>query len=88
MTKVDEEELARLAMAADIDAPLADDAVPFVIADEGGRPLLPDWYMPAPALRAGSVKGWRRVFAWVVIVALVALMAAGLCSTDGFVTIA
>ncbi len=42
-----------------------------------------------PPVRAGGVvKGWRRVAAVAVIVALVSLVAFGLCSTDGYVSLA
>ena len=86
---VDDEELARQALAADPETPVSDDAVPFEgIAENGGLGLLPAWYMPAPATRSTPISRWQRVFAWVVIVALIAIVGAGLCSTDGYVTLA
>lgn len=87
-TVVDDEELARLALAADPDTEVAGDAIPMpelAGADRGG--LLPDWYMPTP-VGSGTLTGWRRVLALLVIAALVAIAAAGLCSTDGYVGLA
>ncbi len=80
-----DDELAELALAADPDAPIADDAVPFgVPAPEAG--LLPEWYMPVP----GSVRRTRsRVVAVSAIIAsLVIVNGAGLCVTYGFPEIA
>ena len=80
-----DDELADLALAADPDAPIADDAVPF------GQPpahesLLPEWYMPVP----GSIRRTRlRVVAVVGIIAsLVVVNGAGLCVTYGWPEIA
>jgi hypothetical protein len=81
--RVSDDELAALAMAADPDAPVPDDAVPFDPADGGGDPLLPDWYMPAPAGGAAVRGGWRRTVAVVIIAAFLLINAAGLCSTYG-----
>ena len=79
-----DEELAELAMAADPDAPLDDDAVPFDTG--GGSGLLPDWYMPVPQGRIRT--GHQRVVAALVIVSLLALNALGLCVTYGSVEVA
>ncbi len=46
-------------------------------------PLLPDWYMPAPAERRTPLPRWYRVAAIVIIAAFVAINAYGLCSTYG-----
>jgi hypothetical protein len=80
-----DEELAELALSADPDALIDDDAVPF------GRPaadgaLLPEWYMPVP----GSVRRTRpRVVAVSAIIAsLVIVNGAGLCVTYGLPEIA
>lgn len=78
-----DEELTAFALAADPDAPIDDDAVPFGRAGDG---LLPEWYMPAPQSGRAS-RGRRMVFA-VVVVSLLALNAAGLCVTNGWVEIA
>lgn len=85
MESFTDDELAELALAADPDAPIADDAVPF------GRPgadasLLPEWYMPAPA----SFRRTRpRVVAVSMIIAsLIVVSGAGLCVTYGLPEIA
>jgi hypothetical protein len=85
------EELTRLALAADPDAPLDDDAVTIwhvLGAPVGG--LLPSWYMPAP-MGSGRRRRWsrrKRIVVLLVIVAFLAIDAAGLCSTYGNITIA
>lgn len=77
-------ELTALAMAADPDAPLDDDAVPFGGTSES--PLLPAWYMPAPQAKG---RGPRRVFAvTAIVVALLVVNGVGLCVTYGFPEIA
>lgn len=80
-----DEELAELALAADPDAPIDADAVPF------GQPardaaLLPEWYMPVP----GPVRRTRpRVVAVSAIIAsLILVNGAGLCVTYGLPEIA
>ena len=86
--EIDLDELTALALAADPDMELPDDAVPFrghLADDEGG--LLPDWYMPAPGGAVYTGRGWRRVVAVTAIVTFVVLNAAGLCSTYGWITI-
>lgn len=74
-------ELAELAMAADPDAPIPDDAVPFASADPPGAALLPEWYMPAPVARPG--RGRRIVFAGLAC-SLLAANVVGFCVTNGF----
>lgn len=81
--RITDEELADLAMAADPEAPLPDDAVPFEPTDASGDPLLPSWYMPSPAGGVGAQPGWRRRVAIVLVAAFLAINAAGLCSTYG-----
>jgi hypothetical protein len=74
-------ELTALAMAADPDAPIANDAVPFGTTDETSMSLLPQWYMPAPARRIDRRR--RIVFAGLVCSLLFANIA-GFCVTNGF----
>ena len=76
-----DEELTRLALAADPDAPIPADAVPFGSADGLGVELLPSWYMPAPSLRRSRTR--TIVFAGLVF-SFVALDVMGLCVTYGF----
>jgi hypothetical protein len=78
---ITDEELAALAMAADPDAPIPDDAVPFDPAGAADGALLPSWYMPAPSARPG--RGRRIVFAGLVCSLLVANVV-GFCVTNGF----
>ncbi len=80
-----DDELSALALAADPDMSIPDDAVPF------GRPvgdgaLLPEWYMPVP----GSFRRTRlRVVAVAAIIgSLVLVNGAGLCVTYGWPEIA
>jgi hypothetical protein len=80
-----DEELTALALAADPEAPIPDDAVPFGQPDVDGA-LLPEWYMPLP----GSIRRTRpRVVAVVGIIAsLIVVNGAGLCVTYGWPEIA
>ena len=77
---VTDEELARLALAADPDVTLPDGAVPWDGA--APAPLLPDWYMPAP-VSGGRLRGWRRTVVLLLVLAFVIIEAYGLCSTFG-----
>jgi hypothetical protein len=85
MESFTDDELAELALAADPDAPIADDAVPFGLPEPDGG-LLPEWYMPTPA----SVRRTRpRVLAVSAIIAsLIIVNGAGLCVTYGIPEIA
>ena len=87
-TEVDIDELTRLALAADPDAPLPDDAVPWSGHGPDHDPLLPDWYMPAPMPGHRRLTGWRRVLAWILVISAVAVVASGLCNTYGELVIA
>jgi hypothetical protein len=87
---ISDEELAAEALAArPEDVP--DDAVPWtdVVDEPSDRlDLLPGWYMPAPMVGGRLLEGWRRRLALIVIVAFLAINAAGLCSTYGIVELA
>lgn len=76
-------ELTELALAADPDPEIDDDAVPFG-AESVGASLLPTWYMPAPM--SGSARHRRRR-TWFVVVGVVAALVIvngfGLCVTYG-----
>jgi hypothetical protein len=82
-----EEELTRLALEADLDAPLSQDAIPLSLhlAQFAGA-ALPDWYM-APATSARG-RGWRTPVVMGIIFAFVLIEALGLCNTFGQLTIA
>ncbi len=85
--ELSDDELTEFALAADPDAPIADDAVNlWELQGDGGTPLLPQWYMPAPAGGGRQVRDWRRWVIPVVIAAFVIINAYGLCSTYGQVT--
>jgi hypothetical protein len=76
-----EDELTALALAADPDGLIDDDAVP--VAEYLGQHagLLPSWYMPTPMARIGS--RWRIPVVVALVAAFVIIEAFGLCSTFG-----
>jgi hypothetical protein len=81
---ISDDELAALALAADPDQPIDDDAVPFAMNEPPG--LLPEWYMPAPmSTRQGTARRW---LLGCLALSLVAINSAGLCITYGFPEIA
>jgi hypothetical protein len=79
-----DEELTSLALAADPNAPLELDAVPWNFGF--GSNLLPEWYMPRPMAR-GRGRATRIVVASLVVGFLV-IGAFGLCITSGFIQFA
>lgn len=76
-----EAELTELALAADPDAPMGDDAVPLAVYLNEAPGLLPSWYMPSPMVRHGT--RWRVPVVLVIVAAFVIIEAFGLCSTFG-----
>jgi hypothetical protein len=77
-------ELEEMALAADPNQPLPDDAVPYDRFIGSAPGLLPDWYMgPATRVHASS---WRRPVVLAVVIAFLLIDAAGLCSTYGIIT--
>jgi hypothetical protein len=79
---ISDEELTALALAADADTPLPDDAVP--LTGDGGADLLPAWYMPAPAGGAWSARpAWLRWVVLLIVASFLAINAYGLCTTYG-----
>ena len=85
-----DEELSELALAADPDAGVADDAVPLSeylgwAAGSGEGELLPGWYMPAPAGAGRMLRGWRRRVVLLIVASFLLINAYGLCSTYGHV---
>lgn len=87
MTLISDEELDRLARAADPEVELDVDAVSIweLTADGGEAPLLPEWYMPAPMPGRPVLRGWRRRVVLALVVTFVVINAYGLCSTYGVV---
>jgi hypothetical protein len=81
---ISDDELTALAMAADPDAPIDDDATPWT-GDDGRSELLPAWYMPV-AVTSGRRR--HRVVVAVIIGALLVVNGAGLCVTYGLPEIA
>jgi hypothetical protein len=75
-------ELTSLAMAADPDAPLGDDAIPLSLhlAQFAGA-ALPQWYMAPAASRSGQ--RWRTPVVVTIIAAFLLIEALGLCNTFG-----
>jgi len=83
-----DDELAELALAADPNAAVADDAMPlrdYLGLGHHSGELLPQWYMPAPAGAGRLLQGWRRRVVLLVVASFVLLNAYGLCSTYGYV---
>ncbi len=76
-----EDELTRLALAAEpMDVP-AEDAVPLAEYLELDGGLLPAWYMPTPMSRVSP--RWRLPVVLVLVGAFLVIEAFGLCSTFG-----
>ena len=83
--EISDDELAALAMAADPDSPLGDDAVPlssYLLENPG---LLPSWYMPPASGFSRSRR--RRATVLLFIIALAGVNASGLCVTNGHLEI-
>jgi hypothetical protein len=76
-----DEELTALALAADPNAPLEATAIPLADSSSASFGLLPSWYMPAIAL--GTAQRYWKIVVVVLVAALLAIEAAGLCSTYG-----
>jgi hypothetical protein len=82
---ISDEELTALALAADPDAPLDDDAVPLASYLMEYPELLPSWYMPAPGGFTRTRK--RRAVVLLIIASLAAVNGCGLCVTNGHLEI-
>jgi len=83
--EITDDELCRLALAADPAESLGPDAVPITLNGER-ESLLPAWYMPSPVASTA-----RRGSRWVLVclaVGLVVINGAGLCVTYGLPEIA
>jgi hypothetical protein len=79
---IGDEELAALALAADPEPVVADDARPLSEVLGADAPtLLPEWYMPAPMGGQRVLGGWRRRVIFLVIVSFLVITGFGLCNT-------
>lgn len=85
--EISDEELTALALAADPDSAVDLDAVPWASDDQTFPELLPAWYMPVPAVGAGSSRR-HKVVVSLIIGSLLVVNALGLCVTSGFLEIA
>lgn len=77
-------ELTALALAADPDAPIDDEAVPIGIHLAQLGAALPLWYMP-PAVRQGG-RRWKVPVVIAVVSAFLLIDLMGLCNTYGILT--
>ena len=81
-----DQELTALALAADPDAPLPDDAVPIGIHLARLGSSLPSWYMPPAVARGG--RRWKTPFVVAIVTAFLLIDALGLCNTYGILSLA
>ncbi len=81
-----DDELTALALAADPDAPLPDDAVPLSLHLARFGPTLPLWYMPPSVSRGG--RRWKTPFVLAIVSAFLLIDALGLCNTYGILSLA
>lgn len=81
-----DEELTSLALAADPNAPLNSDAIPWNGSAAGLATGLPEWYMPR-AIAIGRGRG-TKIVVWSIIAGFVVINAFGLCITSGFLSLA
>ena len=83
---VSDDELSALALAADPDTIVPDDAVS--LWDPAGQGPLPGWYMPVISAGPRVHPRWRRRVAMAIIFAFLVVDAYGLCSTYGYLVVA
>jgi hypothetical protein len=74
-------ELTALALAADPDGPLDEDAVPLTSYADQSAAALPEWYMPPVRARRGTRRRTAVVLA--IVIAFLVIEAVGLCSAYG-----
>lgn len=80
---ITEEELAALALAGDVDAPLDPAAVSiWSETDAQSSNLLPAWYMPTVS-GMHTLHDWRRWVVLAILVSFLAIATAGLSNTYG-----
>jgi hypothetical protein len=78
-------ELTALALAADPDAPLDEDAVPMSMYLAHLQIALPDWYMPSAMVQ--GCKRWRIPIILLIVSAFLIIEGLGLCNTFGQLTL-
>jgi hypothetical protein len=81
LMEITDDELTALALAADPDAPLGDDAVALPLYPDEPFGALPAWYMPPAMARVAG--GWKRVAVFAIIAGFLVIDAFGLCITYG-----
>jgi hypothetical protein len=80
--QLSDEELCRLALAADPNAPLSDEAIPLSLhLTQFAGAALPGWYMAPVTARSG--RRWRTPVVVAIISAFLLIEALGLCNTFG-----
>jgi hypothetical protein len=85
---ITDDELSALAIAADADAEVGDDAVSlWDLPEFGATQRLPAWYMPAPMPGPRHFTGWRgrlvRFNVGIIVASFLTITACGLCNTYG-----
>ena len=83
---IDDEELSRLALAADTSIPLSKDATAWTGSSYDAPSALPSWYMPTARARVTSRGAKIAIVA--VIAGFLIIDAFGLCITSGFLSLA
>ena len=83
-----EDELTRLALAADPDVVLGPDAVAWPEATDHAVSLLPAWYMPPLASVLPAHRRWRTAVVLLVVVGMLLINALGFCITYGNLSVA
>ena len=78
-------ELTALALAADPDLPIPEDAIPISLYWAQLPIGLPNWYMP-PVMSRGC-KRWRIPVVLLIVAAFIIIEGLGLCNTFGQLTI-
>jgi hypothetical protein len=79
-----DDDLCAQALAADPDAPLGADAIPFASLGDEFPTLLPAWYMPVATARVRT--RWHAVVVALIIFGFVVINACGYCITYGRLT--
>jgi hypothetical protein len=79
-------ELTALALAADPNTPLSDDAVPMTMHLTQNAAALPQWYMPPATARTGH--WWRLPVVIAIVSAFLIIEGLGLCNTYGLLNFA